>query len=974
MFDQQPELVGQLTRELMELLADGRLQAPPRREFPLADAVAGFRFMAQAKHIGKVVLTMPAVPNAASNAGITANATGATRDSKPIEIRGDATYLITGGLGGLGRRIAEWLVDRGARHLVLVGRRPPNESAAMQIAALQQRGVRVRACQVDAANLAEIKALVTEINASAAPLAGVIHAAGVLDDGVLVGQTAERFARVFAPKVAGAWNLDQATQSSSLDFFVLFSSLAAWLGSAGQANYAAANSLLDALAADRHARGLPATSIAWGPWAEAGMAAGLGEAGKRRFAAAGIELIPPQDGLAALGRLLDQPEADVAVLPVDWAKFFSHSAPGEEPAMLRELAASSRASAARRDRGAVSQTASATATREAASPTIGSAAAATSPREGWHAAILAAATRVLGTDTGKQLASDQPLTEQGLDSLLAIELVGALRKLTGRNLPAALVFDYPTVDALAAFLAATEPASATPVRQAPAKEPTMAPTAAPSRTAQPATPLAATIAAATSPNDSLGLVTRETAKVLGLDAGGAIDTARPLVDMGLDSLLAIELVGALRKATGRGLPATLVFDHPTIDALAAHLAATAPATSAPAAASSAPPSERVATPAASTSSAANAIAVAERVTVAAPAVGASHDRAWWRQLIAHEAGKVLGVDGQHALAADQPLTEQGLDSLLAIELVGALRKASGRSLPATLVFDHPTLNDLSEFLAATPLGASATNGAAQHALNTAPAAMPASAPTLSSASAVGSTITAAAPAAGASRTPAEPGEFDFVVEDLRPWHADELPELHIKAFPGYFLTLMGHGFLKRFYAEFCLHPYSYGCVARSKRTGKLVAVATGSANVPAHFKHFYRSHAPYLAMCIATKSITNGEARRAVLARTSHAMHALRMLIPGMRPPAATAAVSDKDPPNQCPVRFLSMGIDPKWRSSKASIETTLRFEEIVRAAGHPRYGCSILANNERAIGFFTGMGFELTFRSSKGCWFEKDL
>jgi hypothetical protein len=239
---------------------------------------------------------------------------------------------------------------------------------------------------------------------------------------------------------------------------------------------------------------------------------------------------------------------------------------------------------------------------------------------------------------------------------------------------------------------------------------------------------------------------------------------------------------------------------------------------------------------------------------------------------------------------------------------------------------------------------------------------------------VGSTSTTTAPAAGASLTPAEPGEFDFVVEDLRPWHADELPELHIKAFPGYFLTLMGHGFLKRFYAEFCLHPYSYGCVARSKRTGKLVAVATGSANVPAHFKHFYRSHAPYLAMCIATKSITNGDARRAVLARTSHAMHALRMLIPGMRPPATTAAVSDKDPPNQCPVRFLSMGIDPQWRSSKASIETTLRFEEIVRAAGHPRYGCSILANNERAIGFFTGMGFELTFRSTKGCWFEKDL
>ncbi|MBX9789162.1 MAG: type I polyketide synthase [Pirellulales bacterium] len=953
MFDQQPELVGQLTRELMEMLANGQLKAPPRREFALDDAVAGFRYMAQAKHIGKVVLTMPAVPKAASDSASVASSartTDAVRAKQPIEIRGNTTYLITGGLGGLGRRIAQWLVERGARHLVLVGRRPPNESAAMQIAELQGRGVQVRTCQVEAANLAEIPTLVKEIDASPAPLAGVIHAAGVLDDGVLVGQTAERFAKVFAPKVAGAWNLDRATQSSSLDFFVLFSSLAAWLGSSGQGNYAAANSLLDALAADRHARGLPATSIAWGPWAEAGMAAGLGEAGKRRFAAAGIELIPPSDGLVALGRLLDQPEADVAVLPVDWAKFLAHSSPGQEPAMLRELAASSRASAARRERGAVSQTSSATAQRDSAAPADASPAAAARTRENWQAAILDAATRVLGTDSGKQLASDQPLTEQGLDSLLAIELVGALRKLTGRNLPAALVFDYPTIDALAAFLAASEPA----VPASTAAPQTMSPTQQ--------APLAATIAAATAQSgssaaDILALVKHETSKVLGVD-GAALATGRPLVDLGLDSLLAIELVGALRKATGRGLPATLVFDHPTIDALAAHLTAT----------SSASATTSISPVASTTPS--DTTAVVECVTVSAPTTGAGLSQAEWRTLIAQEAGKVLGVDGLQALAADRPLTEQGLDSLLAIELVGALRKASGRSLPATLVFDHPTLDDLSKFLADAAAAGSATNGAAHAGVAS---ALPAAAPI---ASPPGATT---APIAAASRTMSPPaaspaGEFDFVVEDLRIWHADELPELHIKAFPGYFLTLMGPGFLKRFYAEFCLHPFSYGCVARSKRTGKLVAVATGSANVPAHFKHFYRSHAPYLAMCIATKSITNADARRAVLARTSHAMHALRMLIPGMRPPASTAAVSDKDPPNQCPVRFLSMGIDPEWRATKASIETTLRFEEIVRAAGNKRYGCSILAHNDRAIGFFTGMGFEMTFRSSKGCWFEKDL
>ncbi|MGE0533423.1 MAG: type I polyketide synthase [Pirellulales bacterium] len=988
MFDDEPELVGRLTRELMELLAAGRLQPPPRREFPLDDAVAGFRYMAQARHIGKVVLTLPAIAECDTPAAAAPQVA-----ARSGAVRADATYLITGGLGGLGLLIADWLVERGARHLVLVGRRAPSESAAQRIAALQSRGAEVEARQVDAAKFDDVAVLVGEINRGSAPLAGVVHAAGVLDDGVLVGQTPERFARVFEPKVAGAWNLHRATLDAPLDSFVLFSSLASWLGSAGQGNYAAANSLLDTLAADRRARGLAATSIAWGPWAEVGMAAGLGEAGRRRFAAAGIELISPAAGLEALGKLLEQSEPDVAVLPVDWAKYLASSA-GAEPPMLRELAAASRAAlsragAARRERGLAAESpdpAAARASAAAASPAM------TKGRETWRAEIMAAATRVLGTEANKQLASDAPLTEQGLDSLLAIELVGALRKLSGRSLPAALVFDYPTIDALAEFLAASDPgAASSPAGQAAA---TATPTG-------PQTTLGTTIAAATatatapggaiSPAEMRALVARETSKVLGIDAA-SLDATRPLVDMGLDSLLAIELVGALRSTTGRGLPATLVFDYPTIDALAERLTqlaaqagAAAPSIGMPTAA----PQTSVATSAVgsaeSFASSAAATAVAERPTATAT-VPRPVDRAAWQLQIAAEAGKVLGVDGPQALAPDQPLTEQGLDSLLAIELVGALRKATGRALPATLVFDHPTLEELADHLAEATAGpvsdgatASAgaatthspaiTNGAAASSASTTngaalghPAAQPAAEVGISQAASRG------------AAKPAEPGRFDFVVEDLRPWHAAEMPELHIKAFPGYFLTLMGPGFLQRFYAEFCLHPFSYGCVARSTRTGKLVAVATGSANVPAHFKHFYRSHAPYLAMCLATKSVVSSAARRAVLQRTSHAMHALRMLIPGMRPPASTAAVSDKDPPNQCPVRFLSMGIDPEWRATKASIETTQRFEEIVRAAGHKRYGCSILADNERAIGFFTGMGFELTFRSSKGCWFEKDL
>jgi hypothetical protein len=251
--------------------------------------------MAQARHIGKIVLNR----RAAAGFG--------------------GSWLISGGLGALGLRVADWLAKQGAREIVLAGR-----GAGESIR--ESGGVRVRTVRVDIADRAAVRELVDSIE----DLRGVVHAAGVLDDGMLDRQTPERFARVFAPKVTGAWNLHEATLGRSLEHFVMFSSIAGVLGGPGQGSYAAANSFLDGLAHYRRSLGLPALSIDWGPWADGGMASEQDDAHRRRLRTNGIGTIEPRQGLKALGELLQDRAAQAVVLPVDWE------------AMLRQFPADAR--------------------------------------------------------------------------------------------------------------------------------------------------------------------------------------------------------------------------------------------------------------------------------------------------------------------------------------------------------------------------------------------------------------------------------------------------------------------------------------------------------------------------------------------------------------------------------------------------------------------------------------------------------
>jgi acyl transferase domain-containing protein/acyl-CoA synthetase (AMP-forming)/AMP-acid ligase II/acyl carrier protein len=238
---------------------------------------------------------------------------------EPVALQADATYLVTGGLGGIGIRIAQWMVQRGARRLVLMGRTGASVAAGAAIQALEARGAQIHVARADVADASQVAAVLAQISESMPALRGVVHAAATVDPGLLRNLDGGRFKSVMAPKVNGAWNLHELTAGLPLDFFVMFSSVASLLGTPGQGNYVVANAYLDALAHHRRAAGLPALSVNWGGWSEVGLLARHGDAGDI-FALRGFSSMTPEQGLDALEKLLRHDFAQVAVVPVDWTQ------------------------------------------------------------------------------------------------------------------------------------------------------------------------------------------------------------------------------------------------------------------------------------------------------------------------------------------------------------------------------------------------------------------------------------------------------------------------------------------------------------------------------------------------------------------------------------------------------------------------------------------------------------------------------
>jgi NAD(P)-dependent dehydrogenase (short-subunit alcohol dehydrogenase family)/acyl carrier protein len=352
----------------------------------------------------------------------------------------DGAYLITGGLAGVGLRVAEHMVANGARRLLLVGRSAPSAAASESIAAMQRAGARIETTVASVSDREAVARIIAQLTADGTPLRGVMHSAGTTDDGVVSQQNWDRFRTLMEAKVQGAWNLHAATEDLPLDFFVLFSTSAAILGPAGQSNHAAVNAFMDALAHHRRARGLPALSINWGPWSRIGAAARAGAAD--RGEAQGLGSIDPESGLLVLDHLIRAGVAQTAVVNADWTRLLAASA-GWRPALLRDLEPSQAAAVA------------SVTTAEPPRPTFMQELEMAPALKKWplllaHVAELAG--RVLGLDPSA-LDARQGLRDLGLDSLMALELRNRLQRSVGRSLRSTLAFDYPTIDAIAKHVA-----------------------------------------------------------------------------------------------------------------------------------------------------------------------------------------------------------------------------------------------------------------------------------------------------------------------------------------------------------------------------------------------------------------------------------------------------------------------------------------------------------------------------------------
>ncbi|MEU7757294.1 SDR family NAD(P)-dependent oxidoreductase, partial [Micromonospora sp. NPDC049171] len=415
-----PDRIREMLAEILRLFRSGALTPMPVTRWDLGRAPEAFRVLRQGTHVGKLVLSLPEGPDPAG------------------------TVLVTGASGNLGALFARHLVSNyGVRHLLLLSRRGEAAPGAAHLTAeLTALGATATFAACDASDRAALAAVLATVP-SDRPLTGVVHAAGVLDDGVVEALSPERIDTVLRPKVQAALNLHELTLDAGLSMFVLFSSAAGTLGTAGQAGYAAANACLDALAYRRRAGGLVATSLAWGLWAErSGMTAHLGAADLARMGRSGLVALESEEGLALFdaARLVD--EAVLVPARLDLAGLGRRAKDATAPpAVLRRLVGAP----ARRAAAALPESVYALADRLAASA---------QPDRLLLDVVQTHVAAVLGHRPSDALDRARSFKELGFDSLTAVELRNRLRADTGLRLPATLVFDHPTPDALAAFLKA----------------------------------------------------------------------------------------------------------------------------------------------------------------------------------------------------------------------------------------------------------------------------------------------------------------------------------------------------------------------------------------------------------------------------------------------------------------------------------------------------------------------------------------
>jgi surfactin synthase thioesterase subunit/NAD(P)-dependent dehydrogenase (short-subunit alcohol dehydrogenase family)/acyl carrier protein len=347
--------------------------------------------------------------------------------------REDATYLVSGGLGSLGLKVAEWMAKCGARQLVFTSRRPLQGPAAEAVRAFEAKGIRPVVAVGDITEEADLDRILGEVRAKMPPLRGIFHCAGMLDDGILDQMDWGRFSAVTAPKVKGSWLLHKATLRDELDHFVLFSSILSLIGSPGQSNYTAANAFLDALTEHRRAAGLPAVTLNWGPWAETGLATVSGRRGEAIWKSRGTRYIPPDRGIDVLEQILRRGVGHAVVTITDWREFL-HQFPAPVP-FYEDLAKSVggwRTERRARDPGT--------------SRALIDAVEGAERRKRIVEFVRQEVAELLGL--GASVDPRQPLGELGLDSLMSVTLVNKLEPVLGVLVPMATLLKGPSVEEL----------------------------------------------------------------------------------------------------------------------------------------------------------------------------------------------------------------------------------------------------------------------------------------------------------------------------------------------------------------------------------------------------------------------------------------------------------------------------------------------------------------------------------------------
>jgi len=434
-----PAVIAAMFQELLTAFAAGKLFPLPCEVYSIGESEDAFRRMASGRHVGKLILARRPRP-IANESWITALREG--------------TALITGGTGALGLATAQWLVEQGAKSIVLVSRRGTSDAVRQFQEASSARGVQVIVECADVANRDELAvALQTARSSPETPLRIVFHAAGEVDDRLLAATSAEAFAHGLKTKVEGARLLDEMTAEDALLTTVYYSSVAATLGSAGQGSYAAANAYLDSLAEQRTGRGLSTLSVNWGAWAEGGMVANLSGAAKSRIARQGVQPMPSAAALEALGTALSNGQSRVTIANVQW-KSYLEQFPSGSPA---HCFFSDYVPSGDSDSGDIAnRTASGDAlfpqTRTAKEIAAIRGAAKAERILQMEAFVRGSARKILGLSPEHPMPGDTPLQQLGLDSLMALELRNLLAQALGCPFKATLLFDYPTIRGLAQYL------------------------------------------------------------------------------------------------------------------------------------------------------------------------------------------------------------------------------------------------------------------------------------------------------------------------------------------------------------------------------------------------------------------------------------------------------------------------------------------------------------------------------------------